>query len=193
MRQGGPVPLEFPVTIAGPRLTLREFTTDDLEATLPLVSDDRVTSHLSFDSKDREAATRYLAAAIERAHQSPRPDFYLAVTENDGGALVGFVRLGLTGVNAADLGYAIRHDRWGRGYATEASRQIMRWGFTACGLHRIQAACGPDNLASQRVIAHIGMTHEGRIRDHVFTNGAWRDSLTYSVLEHEWVEQTAGA
>jgi ribosomal-protein-alanine N-acetyltransferase len=175
----------YPVTIRGHRLTLRDFTPDDLDATLALVGDDRVTNDLSFDSKDRAGAEKYLTDAITRAQLPARPDYYLAVTETDGGALVGFARLGLVGVKAADLGYAIRYDRWGRGYATEAAQMIMRFGFEALGLHRIQAACGPDNVASQRVLAHLGMTQEGRIRDHVFTNGAWRDSLTYGLLDHE--------
>jgi len=177
---------QYPVTLPGPRLSLRDFTTEDLDATLALVGDDRVTHHLSFDSKDRAGAEKYLADAIARARLDVRPDYYLAVTETNGGALVGFARLGLVGVKAADLGYAIRADRWGRGYATEASQMIIDFGFRDLGLHRIAAACGPENLASHRVITHLGMTLEGRIRHHVFTNGLWRDSLSYALLEHEW-------
>ena len=63
---------------------------------------------------------------------------------------------------------------------------MLDFGFGLLGLHRISAACAPDNIASQRVVEHLGMQHEGRIRDHVFTNGAWRDSVTFSLLEHEW-------
>ena len=44
---------------------------------------------------------------------------------------------------------------------------------------------GPDNAASIAIAHHIDMQPEGRIRDHVFTNGAWRDSLLYSVLADE--------
>ena len=134
------------------------------------------------------AAERYLADAIARAQLDARPDYYVGIVENEPpGELVGFVRLGLGGHQAADLGYAIRYDRWGRGYATEASRAMLDFGFRVLGLHRISAACGPENRASQRVVEHLGMQPEGRIRDHVFTNGAWRDSLTYSLLEHEWL------
>jgi RimJ/RimL family protein N-acetyltransferase len=179
----------YPVLVEGRRLSLRDFDAGDLDGTLAIVGDDRVTWHLSFDTKDRAAAEAYLAAAIARAQQQSRPDYYLAVVEIDGGDLVGFVRLGLVGVKAADLGFAIRADRWGRGYAAEASRMMLRFGFDVLGLHRISAACGPDNAASQRLIRTLGMQPEGRIRDHVFTNGAWRDSLTYSLLEHEWREQ----
>jgi RimJ/RimL family protein N-acetyltransferase len=63
---------------------------------------------------------------------------------------------------------------------------MTEFGFTQLDLHRIQAACGPDNRASQRLLARLGFTPEGRMRDHVFTNGAWRDSLLYSVLVHGW-------
>lgn len=50
-------------------------------------------------------------------------------------------------------------------------------------------AIGPDNAASIAVATKLGMQYEGRIRDHVYTNGAWRDSLLYSVLSDEWKRQ----
>jgi ribosomal-protein-alanine N-acetyltransferase len=51
----------------------------------------------------------------------------------------------------------------------------------------------PDNAASIAVAKHLGMSYEGRIRDHVFTNGGWRDSLLYSGLEDEWRRQGLGS
>ena len=98
----------------------------------------------------------------------------------------GFARLGLCGVEAAKLGYAIRYDMWGRGLATDAAQAMIDFGFARLDLHRISAAIGPDNHASLRVAQKLGMSHEGRIRDHVFTNGAWRDSELFSILQHEW-------
>ncbi|KLL10635.1 hypothetical protein FrCorBMG51_16775 [Protofrankia coriariae] len=50
---------------------------------------------------------------------------------------------------------------------------------------------GPDNAASVAVVKRAGFSYEGRIRDHVHTNGVWRDSLLYSVLEHEWPHDPA--
>ncbi|WP_025620520.1 GNAT family N-acetyltransferase [Salinispora cortesiana] len=126
-----------------------------------------------------------LDGAIERAQQQPRAEFYLAVTlpSDD---LIGFVRLAFAGVQAAKLGYAIRADQWGHGYALDATRTIVNFGFSDLQLHRISAAIGPDNAASTKIAERLGMQLEGRIRDHVFTNGAWRDSLLYAVLVHEW-------
>jgi hypothetical protein len=66
--------------------------------------------------------------------------------------------------------------------ALEMSRQLVDFGFQDLALHRISAAIGPDNETSIAVARRLGMKYEGRLRDHVFTNGAWRDSLLYAIL-----------
>lgn len=170
------------VELNGQRIRLREFREDDLDASLAVVGDDRVTKFLSFDSLDRDTQAVRLAGAIERARMSPRTEYYLAVTTLSDDQLVGFARLGLGGVQAAKLGYAIAADHWGNGYATDAARTLIDYGFSELGLHRITAAIGPDNTASLAVVRRLGFTYEGRLRDHVHTNGAWRDSHLYSIL-----------
>lgn len=175
----------FPVNISGPRLTLREFRPDDLDASMAVVGDAAVTRTLSFDVRSREEQEERLSQDIARAQTTPRPDYYLAIA-NSSDTLIGFVRIGLGRDRSGELGYALRRADWGKGYATEATRLMIAFGFDTLHLHRIQAACGPDNRASQRLLARLGFTPEGRLRDHVFTNGAWRDSLLYSLLEHEW-------
>lgn len=173
------------VELAGRLVVLRDFLPDDVEAAFAIVGDDKVTQSLSFDSKTRQQTSTMIDGAIARAQSRPRLEFYLAVTTTDD-ELIGFARLGLDGVRAAKLGYAIRADRWGQGYATDAARTLVTFGFERLDLHRISAAMGPDNSASKALVERLGFTYEGRIRDHVHTNGGWRDSLLYSVLEHEW-------
>ena len=75
---------------------------------------------------------------------------------------------------------------WGYGYATDAARVIIEYGLRDLRLHRITAAIGPDNEASIAVVKKLGFRYEGRLRDHVFTNDAWRDSLLFSVLAQDW-------
>lgn len=157
---------------------------------MAIVGDERVTWFLSFDSKSRDQQAELLAAAIERARQEPRTEYYLAVTTLDDDRLIGFVRLGLSGVNAAKLGYAIAAEHWSKGYATDAARTMITFGFTTLDLHRISAAIGPDNAASIAAVNRLGFTREGRLRDHVHTNGGWRDSDLFSILSHEWKPPT---
>jgi ribosomal-protein-alanine N-acetyltransferase len=174
-----------PLRLAGATVCLREFRSDDLEDSLAVVGDERVTRWLSFDTKNREQAREMLSGAIERAKAHPRIEYYLAIASQDD-RLIGFARLGLGGVQAAKLGYAIAADFWGKGYGTDAVRTMLSFAFNELRLHRVTAAIGPDNKASITLVERLGFTREGHLRDHVFTNGSWRDSILYSVLTTEW-------
>jgi ribosomal-protein-alanine N-acetyltransferase len=99
--------------------------------------------------------------------------------------VIGFVRLASGGVQAAKLGYMIAADHWGNGYATDAARTVLRFAFGPLALHRVTAAIGPENSASIAVVKNLGFSYEGHLRHHVFTNGAWRDSVLFSLLSTE--------
>ncbi|MDR7321772.1 MULTISPECIES: GNAT family N-acetyltransferase [Catenuloplanes] len=171
----------YPVTLTGRVVTLREFREDDAADVHAIIGDDRVTGYLSFDSRTPAQAETMIAEVIERSAQAPRTEYYLAITLSDD-RLIGFARLALGGVKAAKIGYAVRADRWGGGYATDAARVLIAFAFNRLGLHRVTAAIGPDNVGSLAVASKVGMEYEGRLRDHVFTNNAWRDSLLYSII-----------
>ncbi|GDY30854.1 N-acetyltransferase GCN5 [Gandjariella thermophila] len=175
-----------PVELTGEHVFLREFRHDDVADCMPVFGDERVTRWLSFDSKTRAEQEELVAGIIRRAQTDPRDEYYLTVCRRDDKQLIGVVRLALTGVCAGRLGGAIRADHWGRGLAMDAAATIVHFGFGELGLHRISAAVGPDNLASRRLVCRLGMSYEGRIRHHVFTGGAWRDSLLYALLADEW-------
>lgn len=175
-----------PAHLEGSSVILREFRTGDVDALAAIVGDDRVTKWLSFDSRDRSQTAKMLNAAIDRATQDPRDEYYLAVTRPPGDDVLGLCRLGLGGVQAAKLGFAIHADHWGRGLASDAAATMIEFGFETLSLHRISAAIGPTNEASVTIAKKLGMTYEGRLRDHVFTNGAWRDSLLFSILTDDW-------
>jgi len=172
----------YPVRIEGTRVALREFAVTDLDESMAIVGDPGVTDYLSFDTRTRDQQSELLIKDIQRAQSNPRPDYYLAIADRDTDQLTGFVRIALDAHQRGELGYALRKDRWGEGITTEACQMMLEFGYESLGLHRIQAACGPNNIGSQRVLEKLGFELEGRMRDHVFTNGAWRDSLLYSKL-----------
>lgn len=63
---------------------------------------------------------------------------------------------------------------------------LVSYGFNELLLHRIIATCDPRNGASARVLEKSGMTKEGKMRENIWIKDEWRDSLMYSILEHEW-------
>ena len=178
--------MPYPIRIVGDQVVLREFTPADVDNVLAIIGDDAVTTWLSFDSRDRDQAVAMIEGTITRAQQEPRTEFYLGVTKRDDDRVIGFARIGLSGVQAGKIGYAIAAKEWGRGYATDAARTLITYAVKEINLHRITAAIGPDNAGSIAVVPQLGVTREGTLRDHVCTNGAWRDSVLFSVLAHEW-------
>src|SRR5262245_25378901 len=126
---------------------------------MAIVGDPDVTDFLSFDTRTREQQAELLAKDIQRAQSDPRPDYYLAIADRDTSQLIGFVRIALDAHQRGELGYALRKDRWGQGITTEACQLMLHFGFKTLGLHRIQAACGPDNTGSQKVLDKLGFAY----------------------------------
>jgi RimJ/RimL family protein N-acetyltransferase len=85
-----------------------------------------------------------------------------------------------------EIAYIINPNYWGRGYATEAARLTVEFGFSKLHCHRIFASCHPQNVGSAKVLKKIGMIQEGRLRENLLLRDDWRDSLLFSMLEKEW-------
>ena len=173
------------VRLTGDKVRLREFRLEDLDDADAILGDDRVTGGCPSTLEPVSSKPRCSPAPSNAPNTPPRTEYYLAVTTHIDERMIGFVRLGIGGVQAAKLGAAIAAAHRGHGYALDATRTIINFGFATLGLHRISGAIGPDNAASIALVTRLGFTHEGRLRDHVFTNGAWRDSILYSLLAHE--------
>jgi RimJ/RimL family protein N-acetyltransferase len=82
----------------------------------------------------------------------------------------------------AELGYWVGVPYWGRGFATEAARAMIEFGFRRLSLHRIYAHHFVRNPASGRVMEKAGMQHEGTLRGHFFRWGAPEDVAVWGIL-----------
>jgi len=107
----------------------------------------------------------------------------LAVTTAADAVLVGAIGLALTmDDRRAELGYWVGVPYWNRGYATEASRAMLDFGFASLALHRIMARHLSRNPASGRVMQKLGMQAEGTLRHHVLKWGVFEDLVVYAAL-----------
>jgi ribosomal-protein-alanine N-acetyltransferase len=70
----------------------------------------------------------------------------------------------------------------GKGYATEASRAVIDYGFNIMNLNRIEATVDPENVSSVRVLEKLGMQYEGLLQKRVICNGQPRDRRMYGLL-----------
>jgi RimJ/RimL family protein N-acetyltransferase len=185
----------YPVRLDGDGVFLREFTDADTDAILAVYGDPVVTEHLSFTPHTRDQVAALLNAAIRAATAEPRIEYSLAAVAAGSGEAVGFARLAIDtnhpGQHSAQIGFALKADRWGRGHGAETGRLLLRLGFDELGLHRVWGARSPDNAVSDQLMRKLGMVEEGRIRGHLLVRGAWRDSVVHSILEDEWAARHA--
>ncbi|HEY7429576.1 MAG TPA: GNAT family N-acetyltransferase [Streptosporangiaceae bacterium] len=176
------------------RLALRRFTPGDAANLLALDSDPAVMRFLdrrttSLSQVEAEVLPRFLD--FHRAH--PGFGWWVAGLRHDG-TFIGWFGLravtpadgpmvdwpDATGPPAAELGYRLRRDAWGHGYATEGARALVRRAFTGLGVTEVVATTMAVNTRSRAVLAKAGLTHVRTV--HL----AWEEPLAGS--EHGDVE-----
>jgi ribosomal-protein-alanine N-acetyltransferase len=107
--------------------------------------------------------------------------FDSASNELLGGVTIGGIRRGVA--QAATLGYWMGAPHAGKGRMTRAVATISAFGFATLRLHRIEAACIPENIASISLLQRNGFQREGLARAYLRINGAWRDHVLFALLE----------
>ncbi|MEP6466429.1 MAG: GNAT family protein [Parafilimonas sp.] len=98
------------------------------------------------------------------------------------------LNLGKRNYKIAEVWYKIHPDYWKQGYATEALKNIIQFGFQNLGLHRIEAGCAVKNIASIKVLKKVGMQMEGCKRKILPIRGKWVDNYFYSILDTDLIE-----
>jgi RimJ/RimL family protein N-acetyltransferase len=87
----------------------------------------------------------------------------------------------------AELGWVLDPARTGRGYATEAVHELLRYCFEDLAVHRVSADCFLGNIASWRLMERVGMRRETHaVEESLHRSGRWLDTVRYAVLDEEW-------
>lgn len=175
--------------IETPRLLLRPFTDDDVDALHAIQSRSDVTRYLYWGEQSRDEVRETLARRMRGTTLEDEGDtIVLAIELRDSGELVGDVNLHWRSrVHAqGEIGFVLHPDHHGRGYASEAAVEVLRLGFEGLGLHRIIGRCDGRNTASARLMEGLGMRREAHFRENEIVKGEWTDEFVYALLAAEW-------
>lgn len=167
------------------RLVLREPVEEDRASVHSYWSDERFRSCYPPDWLSPKHCDETVDDSLAALTVYPRTSHHWTITKD--GEAIGRIRLVLTRRNSVgDIGYEFAADHWGKGYATEALNEVVRYGFEELRLHRLQAWAYGRNTASQRVLEKCGFTHEGTLRKKCSWGDDWVDDLIYGILDEEW-------
>ena len=164
--------------LATARLKLRRFTTDDLPLLQALNSDVEVMRYLGGVETAEQTCEALHGRILSYYDQHPGYGVW-ATLERDSGACIGFHLLNdIRGSAHIQIGYRLLPQYWGRGYATEMSLALMRYGYTQLKLAQLTAITHIDNAGSQQVLLKAGLHRKGeRVFDHpayrAFSPLAW--------------------
>jgi RimJ/RimL family protein N-acetyltransferase len=171
------------------RLVLRPFEPADFDAFSAMHGDDEVARWLYNDARSPDEARAHLQRKIDATEWRQEGDWFsCAVVLRESGALVG--DLGFHWVSERDrtgeIGFIFAPGAQGKGYATEAARALIGWGFDGAGLHRVIGRTEVRNTASARVLEKLGMRREAHLVENEWVKGEWSSELVYAILEREW-------
>lgn len=177
-------------TLVTSRLVLRPLAPDDLDDLVRLAGEKAIASTTTNipHPYDAQMGAEWMASTREGFERGDNLVFAIAL--RDDGAFAGSIGLRPDpGGLVAELGYWVGVPYWGRGYATEAAAEMLRYGFEDRKLTRVHAHHFARNPASGRVMRKIGMTREGYLRSHVLKWGVLEDVVVWGVLDGEWRER----
>lgn len=168
------------------RLVLRNFTYDDIQDIIEIVSHPSV-ARITVNIEANESKVRQYIDKQNSCQPFAKSKYYdLAIERKADGKVIGLVGLMCKDHKQALIGWALGIDYRGNGYATEAARALIAYGFSQLGLHRIYAKTSNINTPSWRVMERVGMKKEAELREAEYRDGRWIDVLIYAILAGEW-------
>ncbi len=169
------------------RLTIRQFMPDDWQKVYDYTADPEVMAYIP-EGQFTEAQAQ--AFVVKNAGEQAEAFAVMLKAENE---LIGHMLFHpWFAPQTYEIGWVLNPVYHRQGYATEAARSLLEYGFEMLALHRIIATCQPENMPSYRVMEKIGLRREGFFRKCIYRNDSlWWDEYFYAMLEEEWVASSS--
>ncbi len=170
------------------RLLLKIVELKDLDDIHRLNSIPETDQYNTLGLPDSIDTTRlYLMDWINCCEETPPSKYIFSVFLHD------LTFIGMLGINigkqkykSAELWYKLNLNFWNQGYATELVFASLDFCFYTLCMHRVEAGCATENVASRRVLEKVGMKLEGTMRAKLPIRGEWKDGYFFAILENEY-------
>ena len=170
------------------RLILRAFYYDDWKDLYEYLSQESVVKYEPYGIYTKDACK-------QEAEKRSQQDSFWAVCLKENNKLIGnvyFKQQEPEEFLTWEIGFVFNPMYYGKGYATESCRELLRYGFQQLNTHRIVAMCNPKNTPSWKLLERLNMQREGHLRKIIFFKydkkgkPTWNDTYEYAILADEW-------
>ncbi len=176
------------VQLESDRLTLREFSPDDIAGFEGYHADLRYLEFYGPQVTEPAFATTLVELFIRTAKAEPRLDYTLAIIERASTRLIGCCSLRTASQKAgyAELGIEVSPNSWGRGWAAEAAREMIRFGFEALRLGEIRGVSVTANRRVDRLVTKLGFVNLGEHEGASWMAARGWTHTTWALTKETW-------
>lgn len=180
------------IKLETPRLVIRDYTPADEEEYYQLKSDEGAMLKYQSDIMvhSREESDREFAGVLEDAVKPDRQFYFFRVELKENGRQVGSVGYTVTDRTPVGklvhAGYFYFPEFWGRGYGTEAFREVLHFAFKEGGVYRVTTGCLAENKGSERIMQKCGLIKEAEHVDWQWHEDRMKTRLEYRLLKPEY-------
>ncbi len=176
-------------TLETERLILRQLTRDDAESLYAIASVPEVSRYLMWDRHTSLKYTKHYLKDILRMYESLEYFEWGVVTKSDVRLIgtCGYTKFDYP-INRGEIGYSFAPDVWGKGYATEAARATIAFGFNELHLASVCACFALENAASIHVLQKCGMQYTGE-EQPMKIKGEWLRVGGASLSQNDYLQK----
>ncbi|HEX7186847.1 MAG TPA: GNAT family N-acetyltransferase [Actinomycetes bacterium] len=188
--------LELVYPLRTRRLHLRPYESSDLDHLRAMYAREDVNRYLYSEPMGEDELLAYLEKKVARRAVARQGDgLNLLGVLRETGDVVGDVNLQWVSEEhrTGEVGFVLKPDFTGRGYATEMAAEMLRIGFDELGLHRIVGRLDARNAGSAAVLERLGMRREALLVDNEWVKGEWTSELDYALIADEWAASRSRA
>lgn len=174
-------------TLETERIRLRRLSKEDANDIFEYAKNENTAQFLPWYShRVKQDSVKFVDSVLENYSKGYVAPWGVELKKNN--KIIGTA--GFTNVNvvnnSAEFGFVISEGYRNKGFATEAAKIVLEYGFTELDIHRIEAHCDERNEASSRVLTKIGMKYEGTLRDRYFLKDKYVSVKMFSMLDSEF-------
>ena len=171
------------------RLILRPIKAEDAEALFGYRSNAVVNQFQGWIPETIADVRDFIRNKVSVELDQPDTWFQLAIIKKDNGELIGDIGIHFLESDSlqVEIGFTLDCNQHGKGFATEALTEILKFLFLKLNKHRVIASIDPRNEKSIKVVERLGMRKEAHFRKSLLINNEWVDDLVYAILKEEWL------
>lgn len=170
------------------RLIYREVNAGDVEDIFKIYSDPEVAKYDWYSPIATKEEAISIINRYSREFQDKEEITWGVVRKSDN-KIIGYCCLGSFNDNSirSEIGYGFNRDEWNKGYATEAIKVTVKFGFEVMDLNRIEAQVTLGNDASVRALKKANFLQEGIVRERTIMKGKFEDDVILAIIKRDYL------